>query len=100
MNVNGRVVKMWYWKVARSMRAQGSHRLAMATARKASGRLCRFQACQHVQPIAGVAAREVGRPAVAKLDPRDVADRVDDERDDRDRPQGEQPRQPQETGAR
>ena len=44
MNENGSVVKTWYWNVARSMRAHGSHSAATAIVTNVSARLRRFQA--------------------------------------------------------
>ena len=57
MNENGRVVKTWYWNVARSMRAHGSHMHRNAITTNVSARLRRFHACQHAQATAGMASQ-------------------------------------------
>jgi hypothetical protein len=57
MIVNGRTVKKWYWKVARSMRTHGSHMVSAISVTSVKDRLRRFQACQHIRRRPGWPAR-------------------------------------------
>jgi hypothetical protein len=65
MTVKGRLVNTWYWKVARSMRAQGSQRQAMESTTSVSGRLRRAQACQAQKATAGTPSQKMIRLPVS-----------------------------------